>query len=755
MTEPGRQGNNLDPWYDALRRAHRRASARHEVRALFAVASRPEVVSLAGGMPFVSALPAGARHGRRRARHARTGRRRAAVRLGPGHPRAARADPRGDGARGHPAPASTTSSSRPDRSTRSSSSPSSSSTRATSSSPRGRATSPRWSSSGRSRPRSTTSPMDERRPDPRGAARAHRARCKAAGKRIKFLYTIPTLPQPGRRHAHWERRMRDPRDRAGERHPGARGQPLRPALLRPAAARTRCARSRRTASSTSAPSRRPSPRASGSAGLSPPTPSARSSCWPTRRRSSRPSSFTQIVISEYLVDRRLEGSDRHLPRRLPRAQGRDALRARRVPARPRAGRTPPAASTSGSPCPSTSTRRRCCRARSRNSSPTPPAPRSTPTAAGATTCGCRSATRRPSFIREGIRRLATVINGELDLLDTFAGTGSLTDGRRSTASALPPTDLRLTTTDERPDHAPLTTTVSTSSSSPAASPTSATSRCAPAAASPTPGQPVTRSSCATRMPPCSPTSRDTARTSVWPALHGASGEDGALLGLLDASGHPVRRLAAAMRPRSPGTSRPRRRSSAAPESPRPHSITLPRERSASSAPTACSSDCLHGAAVPVVVKPARAARPRASRSCDAGRAAARDGRRLHLLGCRPHRAEDHRHRDRGRHHRHRRRARGASRRRDRALSGVYSFEARYNAGETRFYAPARLSDEVAARAAEARRGASTRCSACGTSRASTSSSTRRARRGSSRRTCCPGLTETSLVPRRSQLRRAG
>ena len=34
------------------------------------------------------------------------------------------------------------------------------------------------------------------------------------------------------------------------------------------------------------------------------------------------------------------------------------------------------------------------------------------------------------------------------------------------------------------------------------------------------------------------------------------------------------------------------------------------------------------------------------------------------------------------------------------LSGVYSFEARYNAGETRFYTPARLSDEVAARAAK-------------------------------------------------------
>lgn len=34
------------------------------------------------------------------------------------------------------------------------------------------------------------------------------------------------------------------------------------------------------------------------------------------------------------------------------------------------------------------------------------------------------------------------------------------------------------------------------------------------------------------------------------------------------------------------------------------------------------------------------------------------------------------------------------------LSGVYSFEARYNAGETRFYTPARLDDAVLARAAE-------------------------------------------------------
>ncbi|QWT24656.1 PLP-dependent aminotransferase family protein [Subtercola sp. PAMC28395] len=47
---------NLDPWYNNY--ADRAAGLSvSEVRALFAVASRPEVVSLAGGMPAVSALP--------------------------------------------------------------------------------------------------------------------------------------------------------------------------------------------------------------------------------------------------------------------------------------------------------------------------------------------------------------------------------------------------------------------------------------------------------------------------------------------------------------------------------------------------------------------------------------------------------------------------------------------------------------------------------------------------------------------------
>ena len=58
MSESSNQvkGNRLDPWLDSYAaRAHGlRAS---ETRSLFAVASRPEVVSLAGGMPNLKDLP--------------------------------------------------------------------------------------------------------------------------------------------------------------------------------------------------------------------------------------------------------------------------------------------------------------------------------------------------------------------------------------------------------------------------------------------------------------------------------------------------------------------------------------------------------------------------------------------------------------------------------------------------------------------------------------------------------------------------
>lgn len=51
----GGPGSRLDPWLDAYAERARGMTA-SEIRALFAVASRPEVVSLAGGMPFVQAL---------------------------------------------------------------------------------------------------------------------------------------------------------------------------------------------------------------------------------------------------------------------------------------------------------------------------------------------------------------------------------------------------------------------------------------------------------------------------------------------------------------------------------------------------------------------------------------------------------------------------------------------------------------------------------------------------------------------------
>ncbi|MGV9310732.1 aminotransferase-like domain-containing protein [Streptomyces sp. NPDC003691] len=54
--QPSRSGSRVDPWRGRYA-ARASGMVASEVRALFAVASRPEVVSLAGGMPNVSALP--------------------------------------------------------------------------------------------------------------------------------------------------------------------------------------------------------------------------------------------------------------------------------------------------------------------------------------------------------------------------------------------------------------------------------------------------------------------------------------------------------------------------------------------------------------------------------------------------------------------------------------------------------------------------------------------------------------------------
>ncbi|MFM7029509.1 MAG: PLP-dependent aminotransferase family protein [Micrococcales bacterium] len=56
MSNETPRGNNFDHWLDSYA-ARANTLSVSEVRALFAVVSRPEVVSLAGGMPYVAALP--------------------------------------------------------------------------------------------------------------------------------------------------------------------------------------------------------------------------------------------------------------------------------------------------------------------------------------------------------------------------------------------------------------------------------------------------------------------------------------------------------------------------------------------------------------------------------------------------------------------------------------------------------------------------------------------------------------------------
>jgi D-alanine-D-alanine ligase len=187
---------------------------------------------------------------------------------------------------------------------------------------------------------------------------------------------------------------------------------------------------------------------------------------------------------------------------------------------------------------------------------------------------------------------------------------------------------------------------------------------------------------------------------VWPALHGASGEDGALRGLLDFIGIPyvgstsdAARLAwdkptAKVLVSRAGVATPR-------------SIALSRDAFRELGASSVLDSIAEELPVPLVVKPAqggsaqgvtlvddRADLPRAMVDaytyCDVALIEQRivgteiavgvidsgDGPvALPAVEIQP-------------------------------LSGVYSFEARYNAGETRFYTPARLSDEVSARAAE-------------------------------------------------------
>jgi D-alanine-D-alanine ligase len=195
--------------------------------------------------------------------------------------------------------------------------------------------------------------------------------------------------------------------------------------------------------------------------------------------------------------------------------------------------------------------------------------------------------------------------------------------------------------------------------------------------------------------------RDTRPDVVWPALHGASGEDGALRGLLEFLGIPFvgsRSESARLAWDKPTAKALVARAGAS----TPRSITLPRDAFRELGADAVF-DAIHDELpLPLVVKPAQggsaqgvtivedaAGLPRAMVDAYTYSDVAIIEQRisgteiavgiidtgagpvaLPAVEIEP-------------------------------LSGVYSFEARYNAGETRFYTPARISDEIAARAAEA------------------------------------------------------
>ena len=207
---------------------------------------------------------------------------------------------------------------------------------------------------------------------------------------------------------------------------------------------------------------------------------------------------------------------------------------------------------------------------------------------------------------------------------------------------------------------------------------------------------VTRDPDATLLADLSATSPDV----IWPALHGASGEDGALRGLLDYLGIPyVGSTADATRL---AWDKPTAKVVVARAGvPTPRSITLPRDTFRELGASAVLDVITAELTGPLVVKPAQGGSaqgvsivdsvddlPRAMVNAytysdvalieqkivgteiavsiiDTG-----DGPvALPAIEIEP-------------------------------VSGVYTFEARYTAGETRYYAPARISDEIAARAAD-------------------------------------------------------
>ena len=236
------------------------------------------------------------------------------------------------------------------------------------------------------------------------------------------------LPQPGRRHALRRAAGRGARDLPGVRRRRRRGQPVRaPWLQRAHLPGAALARPRRRLPGLVLQDVRV--RAAGGLG-------ARSTRRARPARAGRrigdplPAEFHPDAGLALPGGTRLAQPGQDVHRGLPRPPRRHARARWRPTCRPVArGTSPTAASTCGSPCPRASTRRRCSRARSRRGSPTRRAPGSTPTGLGSRQLRLSYCYPSPERITEGVRRLAGVLEAELDVLHTFGNPARPAVGR--------------------------------------------------------------------------------------------------------------------------------------------------------------------------------------------------------------------------------------------------------------------------------------------------------------------------------------
>ena len=228
------------------------------------------------------------------------------------------------------------------------------------------------------------------------------------------------------------------RDLPPSRRRRPRGQPVRPARLRrarlPGAAR-RWTRGRDLPRLVLQDLRA---RACGSAGCWRRTRCARSWCWPPSRRCCARRRFNQMLISRYLAQPRLARPDQDLHRRST-AERRDAMLAAletHMPAGTHVDHPGRRLLRLGDPARGRRHRRRCCRARSPPGSPTCPGTGFYADGLGSRQLRLSYCYPTPERIREGVRRLAGVLEAELDVHAHLRQPGAASGRRPGSAGAV-------------------------------------------------------------------------------------------------------------------------------------------------------------------------------------------------------------------------------------------------------------------------------------------------------------------------------